>query len=30
VTFYGQDHAGNDVAATGNIGITFGNFGDPE
>lgn len=30
VTFYGQDHAGNDVAASGNIGITFGNFGDPE
>ena len=30
VTFYGQDHAGNDVAASGNIGITFGNFGDPD
>jgi hypothetical protein len=30
VTFYGQDHAGHDVAASGNIGITFGNFGDPE
>ena len=30
VTFYGQDHAGNDVSASGNIGITFGNFGDPE
>jgi len=30
VTFYGQDHAGHDVSASGNIGITFGNFGDPE
>jgi hypothetical protein len=30
VTFYGQDAAGNDVSATGSIGITFGNFGDPE
>jgi hypothetical protein len=30
VTFYGQDHAGHDVSAAGNIGITFGNFGDPE
>lgn len=30
VTFYGQDHAGHDVTAAGNIGITFGNFGDPE
>ena len=30
VTFYGQDAAGNDVSATGSIGVTFGNFGDPE
>ena len=30
VTFYGQDHAGNEVSATGNIGVTFGNFGDPD
>ena len=30
VTFYGQDHAGNDVSASGDIGITFGNFGDPD
>ena len=30
VTFFGQDAAGNDVSATGSIGITFGNFGDPE
>jgi hypothetical protein len=28
VTFYGQDLAGNEVIATGNIGIFFGNFGD--
>jgi hypothetical protein len=30
VTFYGQDRAGNDVSASGSIGIVFGNFGDPE
>ena len=30
VTFYGQDHAGNEVSASGSIGITFGNFGDPD
>ena len=30
VTFYGRDQAGNEVTATGNIGIAFGNFGDPE
>jgi hypothetical protein len=30
VTFYGQDHAGHDVAVSGNIGVTFGNFGDPD
>ena len=30
VTFYGKDHAGNDVSASGSIGITFGNFGDPD
>jgi hypothetical protein len=30
VTFYGKDHAGNDVSAGGSIGITFGNFGDPD
>lgn len=30
VTFYGQDQAGNEVSATASIGITFGNFGDPE
>jgi hypothetical protein len=30
VTFYGQDQAGNDISATGSIGIDFGNFGDPQ
>jgi hypothetical protein len=30
VTFYGQDHAGHDVAVSGTIGVTFGNFGDPD
>jgi hypothetical protein len=30
ITFYGRDQAGNDVMATGSIGVTFGNFGDPE
>jgi hypothetical protein len=30
VSFYGRDHAGHDVTASGNIGITFGNFGDPD
>jgi hypothetical protein len=30
VTFYGQDQAGNEVSVSGNIGISFGNFGDPQ
>jgi hypothetical protein len=30
VTFYGRDQAGNDVSVTGSIGVTFGNFADPE
>ena len=30
VSFYGNDQAGNEVIATGQIGIVFGNFGDPE
>ena len=30
ITFYGRDQAGNDVSATGSIGIDFGNFGDPQ
>ena len=29
ITFYGRDLAGNEVIATGRIGVTFGNFGDP-
>ena len=29
VTFYGHDQAGNDVSATGTIGINFANFADP-
>jgi hypothetical protein len=28
VTFYGHDQAGNDVSASGNIGIDFGDFAD--
>jgi hypothetical protein len=30
VSFYGRDQAGHDISATANIGINFGNFGDPE
>lgn len=30
VTFFGRDLAGNDISATGQIGINFGNFGDPD
>ena len=30
VTFYGHDLAGNEVMATGTIGVFFGNFGDPD
>ena len=30
VTFYGRDQAGNEVSASANIGIDFGNFADPE
>lgn len=30
VTFYGKDQAGNDVAATGTMSVTFGDFGDPQ
>jgi hypothetical protein len=30
VTMYGRDAAGNDVTVSGNIGVTFGNFGDPD
>jgi hypothetical protein len=28
VSFFGRDQAGNDVAATGSIGVNFGNFAD--
>jgi hypothetical protein len=30
VDFFGRDQAGNDIMTTANIGITFGNFGDPQ
>ena len=30
VTFYGHDQAGNDISATGTLGINFGNFADPD
>jgi hypothetical protein len=30
VTFYGEDQAGNAVTASGQVGVTFGNFADPE
>lgn len=30
VTFYGSDQAGNEITSTGNIGIDFGDFADPE
>jgi hypothetical protein len=30
VTFFGQDQAGNDISATGTLGINFGNFADPD
>lgn len=30
VTFFGRDQAGNDISATGSMGINFGNFADPE
>lgn len=29
ISFFGRDMAGNDVAATGSIGVTFGDFADP-
>jgi hypothetical protein len=29
VTFYGHDQTGRDVSVTGNIGVSFANFGDP-
>ena len=30
VTFFGRDQAGNDISATGTIGVDFGNFADPD
>ena len=30
VTFFGRDQAGNDLSATGSIGVQFGDFADPE
>lgn len=30
ITFWGRDQAGNDVSATGSIGVFFGNFADPD
>jgi hypothetical protein len=30
VTFYGHDQAGNDLSATGMIGVNFANFADPQ
>lgn len=30
VTFYGHDQTGREVSVSGNIGVTFANFGDPK
>jgi hypothetical protein len=30
VTFYGHDQTGRAVSAVGNIGVSFGDFGDPK
>jgi hypothetical protein len=30
VTFYGHDQTGREVSATGNVDVTFANFGDPK
>jgi hypothetical protein len=30
VSFFGHDQAGNEISATGRIGIDFGNFADPD
>jgi hypothetical protein len=30
VTFYGHDQTGREVSASGKIGISFGNYGDPK
>ena len=30
VTFFGRDQAGNELSATGSLGVQFGNFADPD
>lgn len=30
VSFFGRDQAGNDMTATGSIGVQFGDFADPD
>jgi hypothetical protein len=30
VTFYGHDQTGREVSVTGNVDVTFANFGDPK
>ena len=30
ITFYGHDLAGNELSASGSLGIQFGNFADPD
>jgi hypothetical protein len=30
VTFYGHDQTGREVIATGQIGVSFGDFADPD
>ena len=30
VTFFGRDQVGNDLSATGSMGVQFGDFADPE
>jgi len=30
ITFYGRDLGGNELSATGSIGVIFGDFADPE
>jgi hypothetical protein len=30
VTFYGRDQVGNEISATGSIGVTFADWADPD
>jgi hypothetical protein len=30
ITFYGQDQAGHEVSATGQISVNFADWGDPD